>query len=100
MSTTQYEARQSPALIEHGPLDQHDQTARHTTLGLTIVALAIVPAGFWGFIAWLVWGGLAAAIAMFVVLVVSVFTMGLLRSASVIETPAAAAWPAELRQAA
>ena len=104
MSTPQHEARQRPALIPHDPLDQHEQPTRHTTPGLAILALAIVPAVFWGAVAWLVWGGHAAAIATIVVVIVSVFIMGLLRSASELETPAAAAaaapWPAELRHVA
>ena len=100
MSITQHEARQRPAMNQHHPLDQRRQTTQHTTLGLAVVALAIVPAAFWGFIAWLLWGGLAAAIATIVVAVVSTLMMGLLRSASEIDTPRVAPWPAEWRQAA
>ena len=66
MSTPQYEAMQRLALIEHDPPDHARPVARHTTPGVASVAscrrLAIVPAAFWAAIAWLVWGGLAAAI--------------------------------------
>ena len=100
MSSPQHEARQRPALIPHDTLDQHEQPTRRMTLGLAIVALAIVPAVFWGSVAWLVWGAHAAAIATIVVVILSVFIMGLLRSAGEVETPAPAAaaapWPAEL----
>jgi hypothetical protein len=91
VSTLQYEARQRPALIHHHPLDQHEQPTRRFAPGLAIVALAIVPTAFWASLAWFVWGWLGAAIAAIVVLVVSVFTVGLLGSASQIETPDAAA---------
>ena len=100
MSIPQHEARQSPALIQHDRPDQHRQPTRHETLGLASVAMAILPAAFWASVAWFVWGWLGAAIAAIVVLVVSIFTMGLLRSANEIETPYAAPWPPKLRLAA
>jgi hypothetical protein len=62
--------------------------------------MAIVPAAFWASVAWFVWGWRGAAIAAIVALVVSIFTMGLLRFASEIETPDPAPWPPKLRQAA
>jgi hypothetical protein len=100
VSIAQYEARQRPALIQHHPLDHNDQRTRHTSPGLAGILLAIVPAVFWSSIAWFAFGWLGAAIAAIVVLIVSVFTVGLLRSTSEVETPHAAPSPAELRQVA
>jgi fatty acid desaturase len=100
VSILEYEARQSPALIQHDPLDQQTQLTRHSALGLASVAVTIVLAAFWASIAWLVWGSLGAAVAAIVVLVLSTFTMALLRSASELETTDPASWHPELRQAA
>jgi hypothetical protein len=99
--TKRYEARQSPALIQHHPLDQCERRTRPTARGLASVALPIVVlAVFWASLAWLAWGWLGAAIAVLVVLVVAIFTLGLGRSASEIETPRAAPRPTRLSQAA
>ena len=88
MSLAQYEARQSSALIQYDRRVSTSKPTTHNRLGLAIAAMAIVPAVFWASLAWFVWGWLGAVIAATVVLVVSTFTMALVRSASGIETPA------------
>ena len=72
----------------------------HKPLGLAIAVIAMVPAVFWASVAWFVWGWLSAVITATVVLVVSSFTLALVRSASGIETPVPAHPLPESRQAA
>jgi hypothetical protein len=101
----QYHAPQSVILIGDRRQDQRVLTAGRRMMDRASVALltgamACVPAAFWASIVWLLWGGLAAAIAMVVVLAVTVLTMGILRSASDWESPAAVSWESELHQAA
>ena len=100
MSIPQYEASQSPAPTRHDQPDQDSQSTGRTMLFLVSGAMVIVPAAFWGSIAWIVWGWLGAGVATIVVLVVSLFAIGLVRSGSEIETPQPARRPASLKQAA
>ena len=99
-SLAQYEARQSSAQIQYDRRVSTSTTTPHIRLGLAIAAMAIVPALFWASVAWFVWGCLVVVIASTVVLVVSTFTLALVRSASDIETPVPAHLLRESRQAA
>ena len=92
MSIPQYETTQRAVLIEHDPPDQPRHLAvgiRSRGVGVAVLtaAIAVVPALFWASLAWIVWGTLTAIVVTISVLVVSVLTMGLLRSAAEIETP-------------
>jgi len=104
VSIQQYEATQRSTPIRHHQ-DQHErsvprQTPRDAGVAIMTAAVAIVPAAFWASITWLLWGTLAAAIMALVVLIVTVLTLGLLRSAVETETPEAAPLCPELRHAA
>ena len=67
---------------------------------MSSAVLAAVPTAFWGSIAWFVWGWFGAAIVSIFVGIATILALGLVRSASEIETVDAAPWPHELRRAA
>jgi hypothetical protein len=100
VSVPQYAARPSSAPIRYGQSGQYTQPTRRGPLGLAIAATAMVTAVFWASVAWLVSGWLAAVVAAIVVLVASISTLGLVRSASGTETPVATHRLPEWRQAA
>jgi hypothetical protein len=81
------ESTEISAAIQHDRSDQQAPTPGHTTLVLTIAAVALVPVAFWGAIAWLLWGWLGAAVAAILVLVTAVFTVGLARAAGQSDRP-------------
>ena len=96
VSISHYEATESRALFQ----DDRSSPPRPMTMALAGIALAMVPAVFWASIVWFFWGWLVAAVVTIVVLVVSVLTMGILRSAAEIDAPDAAAGRPRLRQVA
>jgi hypothetical protein len=105
VSILQYDATQPSILIQHDAQDQRAELACSVTPGrlsvaVVTAALVVVPAVFWAALAWLVLGTLAAIIVAAVALVVTVFTMALVRSADELETPEAPIHHAELPHAA
>jgi hypothetical protein len=104
MSTLHY-ATYDTIQFQHDLADQTTQPVAHqrsdrATMAIVTAAVAIFPAAFWALLAWLVWGRLAAGIVTIVVLVVSILTMGLLRSAGEVGSRDAAPSHRELSHAA
>jgi hypothetical protein len=105
VSIHQYEATEMGAQTQPDARDQHSQLDAHEEPGRVTIAIvqagvAIVPAAFWGSIAWFVWGWLVAGSVAVVALVVSILTLGLLRSAREVETYDARPSRPQLRQVA
>ena len=68
----------SPAATDVARPTESPRCARHPTVAVATVAVAIVPAAFWGCVVWLVWSGLAAVVTASVALVATMLVLGML----------------------
>ena len=104
MSIQHYHAPQPITVLGDSRRAQHVLPVLRRALdgvrvALVTAAMVSVPAAFWASITWLLWGGLAAAIVALIALAVTVFALGIVRSAREWESPAAVSSESAFQQA-